>query len=419
MVDIVSGRALLGLSVALGIGLLIGAERERRKSRQPDRSAAGIRTFALAALAGAVSLDLGGLGVFGIVTATLGGLALISAWTGRNSDDPGVTTEVALVLTLLLGGLAVRAPSLAGMAGVATAILLAARTPLHRLVGSVLTEQEVRDALILAGATLIVLPLLPNRAFGPYAVFNPRSVWILVILVLSVGAAGHVAVRLVGVRFGLALAGLLGGFVSSAATIGAMGSRARTDPSQLPAASAAAVLSTVATMLQMAIVLGVTSEATLRKAAPSLAAGGTVAIAYGLLATWRAIRRPAAVAGEEEGAFSLTSALLFAGVVSLVLLVSAACRARFGDLGLSLAAGVAGLADAHAAGISVASLVAAGQVQPDEALVPILVGISTNTLTKLVLASTSGGRSFVLRVGPGLLLVAVAIWAPLARGLAH
>ena len=245
-----AARDLLGLSVALGVGLLVGAERERRKVQQSDRSAAGIRTFALAALAGAISLQLGGLFVFGVVTAIVGGLAMISAWSGRDSDDPGATTEVALVLTLLLGGLAMRAPGLAGMAGVVCAILLAARTPLHRLVGSVLTKGEVRDALILAGATLVVLPLLPDRTFGPYAALNPRSVWILVILVLSVGAGGHVAVRLAGVRFGLVAAGFLAGFVSSAATIGAMGGRARADPGQLPAASAAAVLSTVATMLQ-------------------------------------------------------------------------------------------------------------------------------------------------------------------------
>ncbi len=411
------GRALVGVAVALGIGLLIGAERERRKGQTSARSAAGIRTFAIGALAGAVGLEVGGTAGFVAITAIAGALAAISAWAGRNSDDPGITTELALVLTVMFGALATREPSLAGMAGVATAILLAVRTPLHRFVGSVLTQREVTDALILAGATLIVLPLLPDRTLGPYQVVNPRSLWVLVILVLSVSAAGHVAVRLVGVRYGLPLAGLLGGFVSSAATIGAMGARAKASPAERPAAAAAAVLSTVATMLQMALVLGATSESTLQTAAPSLMAGGAVALAYGLLTTLSAIRRPApAMGGEEEGAFSLKSALVFAATVALVLLLAAASRARFGEGGLVLAAAVAGLADAHAAAISVGSLVATGQIGPGEALVPILLGLTTNTFTKLVLAAGNGGRSFLLRVGPGLLLVLLAAWAPALLG---
>jgi uncharacterized membrane protein (DUF4010 family) len=410
-------RSLVGFAVALGIGLLIGAERERRKGQQAGRAAAGIRSFAIGALVGAVSLDLDGVAAFVTAMAIVGALAGISAWAGRNSEDPGITTELALVLTVLLGGLATRTPTLAGMAGVMTAILLAARTPLHRFVGAVLTEREVRDALILAGATLIVLPLLPDRTIGPYQVINPRSVWILVILVLSVSAAGHVAVRLVGSRYGLPLAGLLAGFVSSAATIGAMGARAKSNPAELPAAAAAAVLSTVATMLQMAIVLGATSEVTLQAAAPSLLAGGVVAIAYGLLSTFQAMRRPAPDKTADEGAFSLKSALGFAGTVALVLLLSAACRARFGEVGLVLAVGLAGLVDAHAAAISAASLVAAGQVGPAEALIPILLGLATNTFTKLVLAASTGGRPYLLRVGPGLVLVVLAIWAPVLLGL--
>jgi uncharacterized membrane protein (DUF4010 family) len=407
-----TARGALSLAIALGIGLLIGAERERRKGRQPDRFAAGIRTFAIAALAGAVSLQTGGIAIFAVTTAVVGALATASCWAGRQSDDPGITTEVSLILTLLLGGLAMRAPSLAAMTGVTVAILLAARTPLHRFVGSVLTEREVNDAMVLAGATLIVFPLLPDRAFGPYSVLNPRSVWLLVILVLSVSAMGHVAVRLVGVRFGLPLAGLLSGFVSSAATVGAMGARARAAPSEFSAAAAAAVLSTVATMLQLGLVLGATSEPTMRAATPSLLAGGVIALLYGLLPMALALKRPAADGAGYKGAFSLVSALVFATTVSIVLLLSAACRAYFGEAGLILAAAVAGLVDAHASAISMASLVVTGQISAHDALTPILVGVSTNTITKLVFASTSGGRRFLIRVAPGLLLVVTAVWLP-------
>lgn len=406
----VNAAALTGLAVALGVGLLIGAERERRKSQRPQPATAGVRTFAVVALVGAVGFYVAGGTGLAVCTAIVGAVALVGAWAGRNSEDPGVTSEAALVLTVLLGGLAMREPQLAAMAGVATAILLAARGPIHRFVSTVLTERELADGLVLAAATLIVLPLLPDRAMGPFDALNPRDIWMLVILVLCVGAAGHIASRMIGIRFGLPLAGLLGGFASSAATIGAMGARARQTPQEAPAAAAAGVLSTVATMIQLGLVLAAVSEATLRALAPSLLAGGVVALIFGLVSTMRAILRPAPSARPEGGAFSLKSTLVFAALLSTVLVASAACRAYFGEAGLIVAAGFAGLVDAHAAAIAVASLAASGQIAPPDAVAPILIGVSTNTATKLVLAATAGGRSYMLRVGPGLVAVVTAIW---------
>ena len=153
-------------------------------------------------------------GVFGVFA-----FAALSYWSARD-QDPGLTTEAALVVTVLLGGFAMREPTHAAALGVIVAGLLTARTPLHRFVRSVLTEEEVRDGLIFAAATLVVLPLLPDKAMGPYGALNPRTIWIVVILVMAVSAFGYVLVRAVGARFGLPLAGLASGFISSSATIG-------------------------------------------------------------------------------------------------------------------------------------------------------------------------------------------------------
>ena len=155
-------------------------------------------------------------------------------------------------------------PALAAGLAVTLAGLLAARSRLHHFVRSVITEDELNDALILAGATLVVLPLAPDRPMGPYDALNPHSIWILVILVMAIGAAGYVAVRVLGARLGLPIAGLASGFISSTATIGAMAARAVKTPDALAAAVAAAVLSTIATIVQMAIVLAATSMTTLR-----------------------------------------------------------------------------------------------------------------------------------------------------------
>ncbi len=402
---------LISLAVALGIGLLIGAERERRKRGASAPQAAGIRTFAITSLAGAVSLLFGSVAILAVTAVVTGVLATVSYWLTQQDDDPGITTEVALVLTVLLGGLATRQPALAAMIGVAVAVLLAARTPLHHFVTSVLTEREVNDALVLAGAALVVLPLLPDRAIGPFDAINPRSIWIVVVLVLSIGAAGHVAVRALGMRFGLPLAGFASGFVSSAATIGAMGERARKAPDALSATVAGAVLSTVATFAQMAVVIAATSLPTLESMTAPLVCGGLVAAAYGAAFTVRALRQPTPKAADAQGAFSLASALGFALTLAVVLMLSAALREWFGETGAVVAAAAAGLVDAHAAAISIAAMVASGAMLPGDSVAPILAGLSTNTATKILFAATGGGPRFGLRVVPGLLLALAAAWA--------
>src|SRR5579864_5261858 len=264
---------ILDLAVALGIGLLIGAERERRKGEGPQRSPAGIRTFTVTSLAGAISHLVGGQVLLAITTIGVIALTTAAYWRAQE-DDPGLTTEIALILTALLGGLSMQQPALAGGLAVTVAILLAARTPLHRFVRSALTEDELKDALIFAGATFVVLPLVPDRFMGPYGALNPHSIWVLVVLTMAISAEGYFAVRIAGARVGLPVAGLASGFISSTATIGAMGARAAKTPAVLSAAVAGAVLSTIATIAQMALVLAATSAATLLTlSAPLVCAG--------------------------------------------------------------------------------------------------------------------------------------------------
>jgi uncharacterized membrane protein (DUF4010 family) len=141
-------------------------------------------------------------------------------------------------------------------------VLLAARTRLHRFVQDVLTEQELQDALLFAAAALVILPLTPDHPIGPLSVLNLRTLWKLVVTVMSISALGYIAMRALGPRFGLPLTGLASGFISSAATIGSMGARAAKEPKLRRAAAAGAVLSTVSTILQMAVILVVTDRST-------------------------------------------------------------------------------------------------------------------------------------------------------------
>ena len=396
-------------AVALGIGLLIGVDRERRKGEGVGRAAAGLRTFAITSLLGAASMEIGGPVLLSVTTAGVLTLTAL-AYYRTHSEDPGLTTEIALVLTLILGGLAVREPLEAAALAVAAAILLAARTPMHRFVRDVLTQSELRSALIFAAATLVVWPVLPDRYLGPFDAINLRSVWSIVILIMAISACGYIAVRALGSRYGLPAAGFASGFVSSSATIAAMGSRVVDEPRVLGPGVAAAVLSTVATVAQISIVVAATSPETLLALAVPLILAGFAAVAYGLIFAFSVGDAPTDGPSNPGEAFSFKSALLLAAILAVVLVAAAALRTWFGESGLVAAAAVAGFADAHATAVSIASQVAAGKMAAHDACMPILVGFTTNSITKIILAVASGSRAFALRVVPGLIIVLVAAW---------
>jgi uncharacterized membrane protein (DUF4010 family) len=395
------------LATALAIGLIIGAERERRKGEGPARAAAGIRTFAaVAALGGVTSL-------LGVPVVAVGGLfvggAAIAAYLVGDRSDPGLTTEVSLVLCFALGALSVSRPAVALAAGVCTAALLAARGDLHRFMRDTLSERELRDGLVLGLAAIVILPLVPDRFVGPYAAVNPHTIWRLAVVMMGLAAAGHVAQRAVGSSMGLALAGLAGGFVSSAATIGAMGVRARGDEAVRAGAVAGASASTVSTFVQLAVVVALADPTVVAGVAWPLGCGGVTAGAYSALRAWHA-SRGRGPAAERGRAFRVLPAVLFACLVGAVGALAAFAESRFGPAAVPVAAALAGFADAHAAAASAASLAAAGRVSEAVAVLGVLAALTTNTVTKAVLAFTSGDRRFGWQVSLGLLLVLAGTW---------
>jgi uncharacterized membrane protein (DUF4010 family) len=219
----------------------------------------------------------------------------------------------------------------------------------------------------------------------------------------------------------------------STATIAAMGARARAEPALEASATAGAVLSTLATVIQLSLVLSATSDVTLARMSAPLVFAGVVATVYGALVALRAwrtqrhtgagptrVETPPAVAPADadvtagatpQNPIDLKAAVLFAGMVTVTMLLSAALHAWFGARGVALAAGATGFADAHSAAASVASLVAGRRLPADAAVVPVLVGLSTNSLSKLSVAVLNGPPRFRRTVGVGLVLVLAALWA--------
>lgn len=404
---------LYAFLAAFGGGLLVGIERERDQGTAAERSAAGVRTYTLAAVSGIVAALLGTVAVAVGIAATA---ALAYASYQRSRDhDPGLTSEVTLVLVFLLGALAHTQAQLAAALFVATAILLESKQALHRFTRQVLTDAELGDLLLLAASALIVLPLLPDRTIDPFDVLNPRMLWLLVVLVMAINAAGYIALRALGARRGLLLAGFLGGFVSSTATIGGMGQRAHASPATRRPAVAAALLSNVPTVIQLGVVIGALAPSLLRALLPALAAGGVaaalVALYYGLRAR-----------GGEDGdgpkvaarPFDFRHALLFAAIMAAALLLSAVLYRWIGDGGVVIAAAAAALADVHAAAASIGQLSAQSGLLPQQALLALGAAFFANSVVKCVVAFGSGGAAFGRPLLFGLLVVNLAFVGALA-----
>jgi uncharacterized membrane protein (DUF4010 family) len=407
----VSMDTLYGLCVAFAIGLLIGIERERNKGEGADRGAAGVRTFILIALAGAVAERIGGASI--AVGAAFVALAALAGYRRTQDNDPGLTTEVAMLVTFLLGVMAMRMLPLAAGLGAAAALVLASKSRLHRFTVHTLTEQEMHDALLLVASAVIVLPLLPDRAIAPWQALNPRKMWMLVVIVMAINAIGYIALRALGSSTGLSLAGFAGGFVSSTATIAAFGDRSRTTPQLLQSCVSAALFSNIATILQLAIVIGALSRPLLYDLALPLAAAVVAAVVAAMVARRRAFAASGYAYGPADEIargrpFEPRHALTYVAVVSAILLASAIVHDWFGDAGLVAAAGLAGFADVHAAAASLAQFTLSGKIAVADAALPVLIAVLTNSVAKLAMAWLRGGRPYALRLLPGLLLIIVS-----------
>ena len=398
------GSPLAALATALGIGLLIGAVRERQHGDVLAK--AGVRTHALLALAGAVA-SMFGTPVLLVVLAAVAGLVL-SGYHVSRQQDPGLTGEVAMLVTVLLGALAMQAYALAAALGVVVAVLLWAKAPLHRISHELVSEAEVQDALLLAAAALVVLPLLPEEAVDPWGVLQPAMLWKIVVLIMATGMLGHLARRATGARRGLSLAGFFSGFASSTAAVVSFGQLSRNQPALCPAAAAAALLANLASLLLLLGVVGMVSPALLRDAAWPMAA----AVASLLLAAsawlWRAGANAEPPPDPDARAFHLTHALLITVLIAAVMLLAEALRRLFGETGAMLGAAVAALAELQAAAATIARLAGTGGISASEARWGLVALLASTTLAKSVLAFSSGGRGYGLKVGTGLLAMTLA-----------
>jgi uncharacterized membrane protein (DUF4010 family) len=391
--------------IALGLGLLVGLQKER-----VDSPLAGLRTFALVSILGAVSaLVSAGNGPWVIVAGLLAVTALMIIGNvvilHAGEHDPGQTTEVAVVVTFLLGALVVIGPrEVAIVLGVTTAMLLHLREELKHWV-SRLSDGDVRAIMQFVVIWLVIVPVLPDQAYGPYQVLNPRQIWWMVVLIVGLNLAGYGAFRLMGARAGTLLAGVLGGVISSTATTMSYARQSKTNGGAARTAAVVVWIASGIVFVRILLEIGVVAPAFLPVAAGPI--GVLIAVfMIAALATWRSATSPGNSPLEPGNPSELKPALLFGALYAAVLFAIAAAEDLLGNPGLYATAAVSGLTDIDAITLSTARLVATDVIVPSTAWRVILVAAMSNMVFKFGLVVSLGNREMARRLG---ILFAVAI----------
>jgi len=403
----------LELLVALGVGLLIGMEREWRVHQDVDTpdEHAGLRTFGLIGLLGGVAGLLKENAAWLTAAALLAVAAVLIAQRrkgNRNLPLEDVTTLVAALVTTLLGALATSGmPQLAATSAVVIVVLLHLKPTLHRWVEA-LSQDELRAVLRLLVISIVILPVLPDKGYGPYAALNPRTIWLFVVLISTLSFVGYLAIRILGPKRGYLVTGFFGGVVSSTATTAALARLARQDQKSVAPLAAGIALANGVSVMRMVIIVAAIHPALAVAAAWPLGCGALVALACALL-LWRSHDGKGKSGGKDieiSNPFDLGPALKLAALLAVIQVLAAFLEDRYGQAGVQVLAAIAGLVDVDAITLTVARGTAGGAaIAP--AIVALLIAVLANAVFKSILLFSSGGKIAVWGIG-ALALMCVA-----------
>jgi uncharacterized membrane protein (DUF4010 family) len=400
--------------VALLMGALLGLEREFIQQKEEVPDFAGIRTFSLIALLGAVSAFIGdSLGLIPIAVV-FGGLILltIAGYFGaliRNNTNTGITTEVAALLTFLFGVLAMgEQVKIAIALSVITALLLSLKGKLHYIIQR-MSYQDIRITLQFALVAAVILPLLPNQTLDPFGLLNPFRIWLMVVFVSGIGFSGYVLMKVLGPNRGINLMGLLGGLASSTASTISFATASRENPGMSALYARAAILAS-SVMLPRVLLWAFIVSPNLVKViyAPLLAmfVAGLV-IAYTLQQKNGLDESSLERSFEVANPLKLSTAIKFGLFFALILIIIQFSQEWFGNSGVYLTSLIAGLTDVDAITLSVSRMVSNAQLDLNVAGIAIIIAVLANTVTKSAIASSSGSPELrrTILIAFGLILL--------------
>ncbi len=399
------------LIVALGLGLLAGLQRETTQSR-----IAGMRTFALIAILGLLSGWLAkGLCAPIILVAGVASLAFllfIANYLKSLSDTPdaGLTTEIAvLVMYLLCAYLAWGHITEVVVLGGIVALLLYLKGPLRQFARK-LGEADLRAIFQFVALSLVILPILPNKTYGPYQVLNPFEIWLMVVLITGIGLTGYFAWKWLGHKSGTIVTGLLGGLISSTATTLSYARRCREAPTLIPVANLIILLASAVSIVRVIIEIAMVAPSHARQMLPAL----FLLLSVASFIVWWYYRKlehmPVIVRPTHENPAELKSALIFGLLYGLIIWAVAASQAHWGESGLAVVSFLSGLTDMDAITLSLANSVNQRRLYPSEGSRYILLATASNTLFKGALATLIGGSTLGRKLAiPFGALVATAL----------
>jgi len=416
-----SADPLLSLAVALAIGLLIGLERGwHEREREEGGRVAGLRTFGLIGLLGgatgllatemASSLLLGLAGL-GVAAALIAG----HLRARRDRRDVSITSLIAGLVTFALGAATVLGYAMeAAATAVVAALLLGYKPELHRWVRAIEAE-ELRSALKLLLISVVVLPILPDRGFGPYQALNPYDIWWMVVLISAISFAGYLAIKIIGVSKGALVTGLLAGLASSTALTLHFSRLARRRPELTPMLAPAILLACGTMFPRMLLVASLVAPGMFR---PLILPAGTMAMAIltvALVMHRRGRPRQTEAVAPLSNPLQLGSALSFGLLLGVIMLMARWLEAEFEGAGVLVLAAVSGLSDVDAVTLTL-SRMSGTEITITLAGFAVVLASAANSLAKGIMALAIGGRGLGLRVlGPlvlaGALGLAIAVMA--------
>lgn len=398
---------LMKFGVSCVLGMLVGLEREYAK--HGEEPFAGVRTFALVSMLGTLTAMLSEESPWLLPAGFLAFTILVSASyyaSAMTHKGYGTTTEVASLVMFLIG-VAVYSQKMEVVAalGIAATVILSGKEPLHRL-ASKIEPNDIVATLKFAIITFIILPVLPNEAYGPFHAFNPYKTWFMIILISGISFAGYVAVKVVGAEKGIGITAALGALVSSTAVTVTFSKESKRQPDLSSYFAMAVTLASTIMFMRVMVEIFAVNRALLRSAVVPLGAMAAAGMAYGSYLTFSP-KGKAKTAPEYNNPFELMGAIKFGVVYAVIVFLIKAAKEYTGDAGIYLVSAVSGLTDVDAITLSISESAKSG-MQTAVAVRCITLAVMSNTVVKGVLAFSMGSRRLSARVGIGFMLMFAA-----------
>ncbi len=406
-------KLLFKFVIATLLGSLIGLERQFavwRVTEEADRGYVGIRTFSFYALIGAVSAYLGEFyGPVVIVASFVGILLLIAGYyyfTAERLGDRGITTEVSSLLTFWIGVIVVKGNIILGVAvAVIITFLLSLKPRTERLIKKI-TEEELFAIMEFVLVSFVILPILPNKGYGPYDFFNPYEIWLFVVLILGVSFAGYIAIKIIGPGKGIGVTSILGGLASSTAVTLSFARRSATNPELSMPLSMGIVTASSIMFFRMIVIIWIINRSLALTVLAPLALAGTAGILYSIYLLYKS----RSVTGSQEvklsNPFRLSQGIYIGVLYSVIIYLVEWAKHRWGTSGVTWISFISGLPDVDPIILSLSKL-GGEKISLALAAKGVVLAAIANSITKLLLAGILGSRKMLLytSIGFGIMIL--------------